>query len=325
MLTQFPQQLISLIDTYAWEAACIGTYETEQLTAPAYAFGNHQLLLPTERTIAIVPCMKNSAPDNITLEAPVKSVIPISEHRIAVLTTDDLIRTYYVKSKTRILKIANYHNVSTLIPATGGQFYIKKEGDSLHHVSADTGSHLSKPIYDNTANNYLFSIPNNGITLCLQSANKKEIATMIVSELPKAPAMTCLVELPPKRLAPGYSDGSLQIWNLVSKKKHTVKAHTSKVTALQLLHNSILVSASESDGPLKLWDIHTRDCIATINGLWISGIQIIDNTNNKHETVVANGHWAGVRQLIVLPNGVLAVIFTESNWGEGFQTIQLFA
>ncbi len=325
MLAQFPEQLISLIEAYAWEAACIGTYETEQLTASAYAFGDHQLLLPTDRTIAIVHSMKNSAPDSITLDAPAKSVIPISQHRIAVATTNDLIRIYRVKSKTSLLKITNYHNVSALIPAKAGQLYIKKTGDSLHHINADTGSHLSNPIYNNTANGYLFSIPNNGITLCLQSANKKEIVTIIVSELPKAPAMTCLVELPPKRLATGYTDGSLQIWNLVSKKKHTIKAYASKVTALQLLHNGLLVSGSESDGPLKLWDIHTRRCIATIEGLWISGIQIIDNTNNKHETVVANGHWAGVRQLIVLPNGVLAVIFTESNWGDGFQTIQLFA
>ena len=86
-----------------------------------------------------------------------------------------------------------------------------------------------------------------------------------------------IVLLPGNRLACGYADDTVKIWNIETKRcEFTLKGHSSFPRTLAVLPCNTLVSGS-NDGTVKLWNTGTGHCEATLqaHSNWVMDLAVL--------------------------------------------------
>jgi WD40 repeat protein len=133
------------------------------------------------------------------------------------------------------------------------------------------------------ANGYLATVEGNN------SIRIYNLQGSLASSLPvPSQDQTCLKQTAvSNKLASCGLTGAIFIWDTDTFTLNTtLNGHTNKVNAIALLVNENLVSAS-NDGTIKLWNVSSSSCLASLSPL--NGQQLFSIKNVSNSTVVVGG------------------------------------
>lgn len=130
-----------------------------------------------------------------------------------------------------------------------------------------------------------------------------------------------------KQAISASTDGTLKIWDLVSRKcLRTLRGHTHIVSSVSLMRNGKQAISASYDGTLKIWDLESGKCLRTLKGqageiysvsATSDGIRAISSSRDCTVKVwdlrsgtclrTLKGHSRPARSVSVMLNGRLAI------------------
>ena len=84
-------------------------------------------------------------------------------------------------------------------------------------------------------------------------------------------------------------DKTIKIWKINGELSHTLKRHSKEITSILKIYNSDLLLSGSDDLTLKLWNIHTFQCVSSINDIHCISSNTLLQYDDRRVVVCGSG------------------------------------